>query len=181
MPSTDIEKFKLDIWRTLVLDRHDQYLSVPAPTEYDNQFRDFCCLAFRGLLKQHNLDPMFAEWWQLTPSLNIKGWSMGDFVYTSMVSPTRLQTGKDSSLYRVKAVSNQLRKRLVVTNRGYLGMASAGATKGDLVYVLIRYSIPLVLREIGGGTHHLIGEYHLHGFMQVEAFKPGEPEVFDLI
>jgi hypothetical protein len=56
-------------------------------------------------------------------------------------------------------------RQLIKTKRGYLGLAPEAAEKGDLVCILYGCSVPVVIREIEGGTHELVGECYVHGMM----------------
>jgi hypothetical protein len=56
-------------------------------------------------------------------------------------------------------------RQLIKTKRGYLGLAPEAAEKGDLVCILYGCSVPVVIREVEGGTHELVGECYVHGMM----------------
>jgi hypothetical protein len=56
-------------------------------------------------------------------------------------------------------------RQLIKTKRGYLGLAPEAAEKGDLVCILYGCSVPVVIREVEGGDHELVGECYIHGMM----------------
>lgn len=56
-------------------------------------------------------------------------------------------------------------RQLIKTKRGYLGLAPEAAEKGDLVCILYGCSVPVVIREVEGGAHELVGECYVHGMM----------------
>jgi hypothetical protein len=56
-------------------------------------------------------------------------------------------------------------RQLIKTKRGYLGLAPEAAEKGDLVCILYGCNVPVVIREMEGGTHELVGECYVHGMM----------------
>lgn len=59
-----------------------------------------------------------------------------------------------------------------MTDSGLLGTAPRQARKGDLIYVLLGCSIPLVLRPVKTkiNTFELIGECYVDGYMNGEVF-----------
>jgi hypothetical protein len=56
-------------------------------------------------------------------------------------------------------------RQLIKTKRGYLGLAPEAAEKGDLVCILYGCSVPVVIREVEGDAHELVGECYVHGMM----------------
>ncbi|KAL9024164.1 MAG: hypothetical protein Q9196_006719 [Gyalolechia fulgens] len=70
-----------------------------------------------------------------------------------------------------------LSRRLVTTERGYVGMALETVERGDAVAVLYGCSMPIVLRESktngGDSRWRVIGECYLHGMMNGEAMEWG--------
>lgn len=70
-----------------------------------------------------------------------------------------------------------LSRRLVTTERGYVGMALETVERGDAVGVLYGCSMPIVLREsktnVGESRWRVIGECYLHGMMNGEAMEWG--------
>ncbi|KAL9006106.1 MAG: hypothetical protein Q9188_001126 [Gyalolechia gomerana] len=70
-----------------------------------------------------------------------------------------------------------LSRRLVTTERGYVGMALETVERGDAVGVLYGCSMPIVLREsktnVGDSRWRVIGECYLHGMMNGEAMEWG--------
>ena len=70
-----------------------------------------------------------------------------------------------------------VRRRLVTTERGYVGMALETVEKSDSVAVLLGCSMPVVLRKVEGGPEHVrwkvVGECYVHGIMDGEAMEWG--------
>jgi hypothetical protein len=57
-------------------------------------------------------------------------------------------------------------RRLFVTSKGYLGIASNGIEKGDLVCLISEASVPFIFRgPIAPKTYNLVCDAYLHGFM----------------
>jgi hypothetical protein len=61
----------------------------------------------------------------------------------------------------------RIKRYLIATKRGYLGIAPSWVRAGDKICVMSGGSVPLVLRERAGteGAHELIGECYVHGIM----------------
>jgi Heterokaryon incompatibility protein (HET) len=69
-----------------------------------------------------------------------------------------------------------VRRRLMVTTKGYLGLAPPETKTGDLICILYGGQLPFVLR--GAGTRfELIGEVYVHGIMGGEATRTGEAKI----
>ena len=67
----------------------------------------------------------------------------------------------------------------------FLGLAPEGTKKMDIVCVLFGCSVPVVLRDRGGGYYEFIGECYIHGMMDGESVPRCEgdanPEVRDSV
>ncbi|KAL9117858.1 MAG: hypothetical protein Q9187_005601 [Circinaria calcarea] len=61
-------------------------------------------------------------------------------------------------------------RRLFTTEEGYIGLAPEGAESGDQVCVLLRCDAPILLRSIGNGQYHVVGESYVQGLMRTEGF-----------
>lgn len=59
-------------------------------------------------------------------------------------------------------------RRMVITEKGYLGLAPADSRQGDRIYVVLGCNMPVVLRKCGD-FYTVVGESYLHGFMDGEA------------
>ena len=70
-----------------------------------------------------------------------------------------------------------VRRRLVTTERGYVGMALEDVEESDAIAVLLGCSMPMVLRKVEGALGHVrwrvIGECYVHGIMDGEAMEWG--------
>ena len=78
-----------------------------------------------------------------------------------------------------------LYRRLITTERGYVGMALDTVEQGDAVAVILGCSMPMVLRKQAGQTSgnvrwRIIGECYVHGIMNGEAMGLGV-EIQDII
>ena len=67
----------------------------------------------------------------------------------------------------------QLKRRLMVTEQGHIGMAPARSRKGDVVVVLYGCSVPVLLRP-HQDQYEFIGECFVHGYMEGEILKEVE-------
>lgn len=59
-------------------------------------------------------------------------------------------------------------KRLAVLDSGFIGIVPGGSEKGDIAYVFMGCSLPLIVRK-GEPSHHLlVGESYFHGAAEGE-------------
>jgi Heterokaryon incompatibility protein (HET) len=67
-------------------------------------------------------------------------------------------------------------RRLITTQRGYIGLAPLASKRGDRVCVLFGCSTPVILRPLAEGGYQFIGECYVHGIMEGEAMGMLEKE-----
>ena len=60
-------------------------------------------------------------------------------------------------------------RRLMTTNKGYLGLASRATQQGDLICILLGCDVPAILRLDGAGSYSWIGEAYVQGIMEGQA------------
>jgi hypothetical protein len=66
-------------------------------------------------------------------------------------------------------------RRLCWTKGGHLGLVPRFTKQGDKVIVVPGSPVPFMVREVGKGSYHFIGECYIDGIMDGEAFKtPGQ-------
>jgi hypothetical protein len=76
---------------------------------------------------------------------------------------------QDSYLTRFHDIVRKKSRKLLVTSRGYIGMAPCRARLGDVVAILFGCSIPLVLRRTGAReAWKVVGEAYVDGFLNGE-------------
>lgn len=159
--------------RCLVLDRKDRYMRCPMPTvEF---LRDFLQL-LAPLITETDIEPSpeIQEWFSWTKSLLIQGRSFESILRQILhagidhqgPAPNRDEYYHYTFFGRFFDTVIRMSLRLVVSRRGYLGMASGKAGKGDLVCLLYGCSVPVLLREDEAqGGFIFIGEFFLDGYM----------------
>jgi hypothetical protein len=166
----------MQICRCLVLDRKDVYLRHQSPSkEYLKDFQQFCSTAMSRSSEVH---PMFANWFSKNKSLKVKGLDIESLsrraagsIPTSNVSLMD-RSDVQSFLARFRDTTEIMNRRLMVSQKGMLGMAPINAKKGDLICVLFGCSVPLLLRpRHSQGEYEFIGECYLDGYMDGEALK----------
>ncbi|KAK5955895.1 hypothetical protein OHC33_003537 [Knufia fluminis] len=67
-----------------------------------------------------------------------------------------------------------VRRRMVTTGRGFIGMALEGVRTDDVIVVLLGCSMPMVLRPVENSLqteYKVVGECYIHGIMGGEAMK----------
>jgi len=68
------------------------------------------------------------------------------------------------------------RRRLILTQKKYLGLAPEHVAPGDVVTILMGAQLPIILRRVE--SHYiLIGEAYVHGIMDGEAMPKEENDV----
>ena len=71
-------------------------------------------------------------------------------------------------------LARTLGRRMVVTQKGYLGLAPDLAEEGDCVVLVKGGRVPLVLRRIDKGERwELVGDSYVYGIMHGERFEKG--------
>ena len=70
------------------------------------------------------------------------------------------------------------KRSFIITEEGYIGIASKATKPGDRVCVLLGSRVPLLLRETSGLQSKVVGECYLHGIMNGEAFLGPLPNSF---
>lgn len=110
--------------------------------------------------------------------------SRGHYMDWSLEAKQReaLTSGADieqEDLYTWVNLSASMRKatfgrRLMWTDKGYMGLAPAAARVADVVCVLLGGSVPYVLRAVGEHEHAFVGECYVHGIMDGEAMPQNE-------
>ncbi|KAJ4376490.1 hypothetical protein N0V83_001774 [Neocucurbitaria cava] len=91
------------------------------------------------------------------------------------------EDGLETFLQRFHDTVRKMSRRLMVTDRGYVGMAPCRARQGDVVAILFGCRIPLVLRRVDDqDAWQVIGEAYMDGWMNGEVetlVDSGEREI----
>ena len=64
-------------------------------------------------------------------------------------------------------------RQLIATKSGTVGLGLRKCASGDEVWILPGARVFIVLRSTDRGTHTLVGDAYIHGFMDGEAFTSG--------
>ncbi|KAB8301501.1 hypothetical protein EYC80_003354 [Monilinia laxa] len=177
LDSTLTSRYMDHIFRCLMLNRQDRYLSHDLPgKEYSyKEFQAFCSAAMRTPREVH---PLFLDWFERNRSLRIGSHSieqickaaesteLGSFAVIDFMD---ISTHEKRFLSRFRDTTKWMARRLMVTNENYIGMVPCRARKGDQVWILLGCSIPLILRKYENREgYQVIGECYLHGYMNGE-------------
>ncbi|EUC42428.1 hypothetical protein COCMIDRAFT_8014 [Bipolaris oryzae ATCC 44560] len=166
--------------RSLVIDRQDKYLCFQAPVHYIAEFLFLCHACIDG----DPVDWSFSTWFDQNKKLRLGDMLLEDLVRqvpTEFTSPPptlhrppshpihQMDDKLSTFLSRFHDTVRKKARRLMVTERGYIGMAPCRARPGDVVAVLFGCSIPLVLRrEASKDAWHVVGEGFVYGYMNGE-------------
>lgn len=75
-------------------------------------------------------------------------------------------------------------RRLMWTEKGYMGLAPAAAATGDKVYLFFGGQVLYVLRQKGEAEHEFMGECYVHGLMDgaaVDTGAEGAPDIYSCL
>ena len=84
-----------------------------------------------------------------------------------------------NSPYMGRIIETARRFRFVLTSRGYLGWVPEDSKPSDTICIIFGVSVPLLLREVEGGRHIVIGEAYIEGIMGGEAMHDSDLVVED--
>lgn len=161
------------ISRCIALDRKDRYLSESLPVGFfHHEFLQFCVAYLKSPLSSR-VPEYFRSWLNSNKFLIIHGRTLEEHCKelvqdVGIPEAKYFREGKLKKFYgRLEDTFITMARRLVVCERGSLGMAASRARKGDLVVVLLGCSIPLVLKR-HGEEFELVGECYLDWFMNGE-------------
>ncbi|KAN0089671.1 HET domain containing protein [Hyaloscypha variabilis] len=92
-------------------------------------------------------------------------------LYSGFVFVRNFITDRPFLLFEIQG-RYALHRRVVRTERGYLGLASHATEVGDDVMIGKGSSVPLIMRRCGekGDEFRLVGDAYIHGIMNGEAF-----------
>lgn len=162
-----------DMIRCFLLDREDTYLTYPAtPEQLRPELQSL--LGLNLDTSKGVLHPALHIQYQQFRDLLIGGFTLDEICRASPAAPGSSYNGQDSFAHRFldTTASDTMACRPMTTEKGYLGMVSKQAQKGDLVCVLHGCSVPVVLRkrEDRKETYTFISECYIHRFMNGEIF-----------
>ncbi len=184
--------------RCMVMGCQDHSLGTPA--SFDHYHDEF--LHLTSMDRFDHESPIYRYFFSLLHAnkhLCMRGTTFGDLVRMNSVktsqSPIDLSEAVDGLTSRsfdtavpqkiasrlLDTVSPQImRKRLAVTKNRHVGMAPSRARKGDVVCLLLGYSVPVVLRN-RGTDFEFLGECYLEGYMDGELIEQHHVEDFILV
>ena len=173
------------IWRTMIVDRDiwgeplaDNYSSLlDAPTILDREPQLTEADPLKALA-QSNILEWGAKFLKGNSDLKVCG------AFLSSYLPTSFENGKIDARILIDALMARdrinIKRRMITTRRGYVGMALEEVLKDDIICVLLGCSMPMVLRSVGLGSdgeigrevaYKIVGECYIHGIMGGEAMK----------
>lgn len=174
--------------RCLALDREDRYLGKKMiPDQFENDltslYRTHVADKTREPSKASTSRGLFSEWFERNKQLRIQGCTLEEHLHknsknVSVRTEEQVQDGSGKRLYRrLEDTVVTMARRLMVSERGHIGMAASRARRGDLICVLYGCSIPVLLRKVENGRYEFIGECYLDGFMDGEALSSDSADV----
>ncbi|MCJ1391346.1 hypothetical protein MMC18_004209 [Xylographa bjoerkii] len=168
------------IWRSLIGDTLFSKGSYEKPPENIGSLFAKHCQTYdssSGLVQSGNWDRILDHfdvplWYEQTKDFVICGRTLRDWVADiteDRYDPAEAEEGTWSDFAR-KVVGLCWDKRLITTEKGYVGMAPHRVQKGDKICILLGSSLPAILRPVR--DHHvLVGACYIHGIMFGEAMS----------
>lgn len=177
------------IWRTFVLnfERWDIKMKV-ASEAYGRCFSSLYSPTSQNLVQDEGVSKgVFAAWVAKNGQLHFNGRTLKEWANGyrwSDIVPLG-QRGLDPGLSIMKNFFNAIqkaygvsygigslnRKRIVISEQGYIGMTHRQARKGDKICLLLGCSTPVVLRARHEGGYQVVGDTYIHGIMNGEALS----------
>ncbi|MCJ1404177.1 hypothetical protein MMC11_007402 [Xylographa trunciseda] len=171
------------IWRTLIGDLFWNEDGITKPSEEIGLlFARQCRKYDDGFVHQPWEDRRFTEWYKRAKHFVMCGRTLQNWVNDTTEVPYVLSKADDEVWLRfTHRVSAGLGRKLITTERGYVGTGPDWLQRGDKVCILLGSSLPVLLRPIDD-HHMLIGPCYIHGIMFGEAMSlldGGEVELED--
>lgn len=121
-----------------------------------------------------NVNVVFAAWYSINKAFENHGRALSHWFRVSTADPTRPKRDIDDLTnvelkFLEQVALATMRKRLLFTYEGYIGMAPHETRKGDKICLLLGCRVPVVLRQRVEGGYELVGEVYVHGIMKGEA------------
>jgi hypothetical protein len=177
-PYGDDDDVRAALWKTVTAGRKSEHPGC-----------DFSCLLATPALKDAPLDGYetlstisqsdICDWCVKSFSGNydfkICGKPLRGFLPTS-ISPEDIDPVvlREALMQRDRVNVNRL---MIMTTKGYLGMALDAVRAGDCIFVLLGCSMPMVLRPVDDGRYRVVGEIYVHGIMEGENEWPSMEEL----
>ncbi|OQO13429.1 hypothetical protein B0A48_01657 [Cryoendolithus antarcticus] len=192
-PRADISSVRDNIALSLVLDRRDWCFQYPASADFITAHLLTAVADYEAGKRARNFRiNEFRAWFKLSTDFLVRGISLqsafrpSDFDYAAVLRQPELEHAAWPLRRFTDVTSLQtMARRLLVTDKGFVGMAPRTARKGDVVAVLLGCSVPVVIRRTAkcehGDRYDLVGECYLHGFMHGQAMRDGAYTVQDVV
>ncbi|KAI9772823.1 MAG: hypothetical protein M1840_008705 [Geoglossum simile] len=187
-PYGSLEAVRDAIWKALVANRnidgeplHEDYSSLLATPSLQDTLDEPGPLAE---LCQSNIFQWFVNSLQGDSAFEICGRQLREYFIDARSPPNH---NIDPVLLRDALMQRDhitVRRRIITTGRGYVGMASETVQKDDIICVLLGCSVPVVLRQVDKDSFEYVGECYVHGVMEGEAMqwlKTGECQLEDFV
>lgn len=176
------------LWRSLISDvRYYADSSFERATEemgdiwvkkcrrWEDVFQNEGCDEYDPKKPMHPDISIFEIWYHHNRFWKVAGRPVRDFAHFRLEATH----ADDQDISLNASFENTMKKkiygrRLITTEKGYIGLAPAASKKGDEVCILFGCSTPVILRPLNEGGYELIGECYVHGIMEGEALKMPE-------
>lgn len=127
--------------------------------------------------------PLIDRFQQCNQHLTIAGNRLANYFDTGSETFNTLPDNEELQAVLSRLVVLFRERRLMTTNKGYLGFGSRYMGSGDIIFVLMGCNVPVVLRECGKGMYQVVGECYVYGIMKgevIEGLERGEYQLEDV-
>ena len=180
-PYGSADNIREAIWRTVVADR-DVYVEPLAENYSALLALNVIEAAKSDISEDHPLKPVAesntldwgSRFFEGNMNFRICGAPLRDYLpasYEEIKDQISVEKLRDALIARDRI---NVRRRMVTTKKGYIGMALQECQVTDVIFVLFGCSMPMVLRpagEHGKTTYKIVGECYVHGLMEGEAMQ----------
>ncbi|KAL9108908.1 MAG: hypothetical protein Q9187_008233 [Circinaria calcarea] len=172
-PYGNLEATREAVWKSMVVGRdiHSEPLNVDyssllaTPTLQEAHFADDDPI--NELIKSNIFD-WCVRFLPGNAAFKVCGRELRDCFTDAISLPSIDRVHLRDALMRRDSIN--VRRRLVTTAKGYVGMVLETTQRDDVIYVMLGCSMPLILRPVEDGFQY-VGECYIHGLMDGEAMQ----------
>jgi hypothetical protein len=178
------------IWRTLIMDRKAGVRGSNNPAEFPQFFPILWseeCLVIQdsrfpensGLFRDLKNIRIFGKTigaWAENQKIRTQSFIAGSIA--GSIGESQDIDGLQDFLDSLEVLERSLRRKIIISKKGYVGLGHAQCQVGDQICLLGGCSVPVILRELGM-NHIVIGEAYVHGIMNGEFWDEDSSAIRD--
>ena len=174
------------LWRTMIMNR--EFAGTMAPETYSGLLNE----PWRDVdyyKDHHKLDCGPAGWYfdlirLINQDLKLGGYRFRQYFPSEKGTASTMPARIAGLPFFQQIMSAWLGRRIIVTAKGYFGLARVAIRRGDIVCILLGCSVPVILRlQADGTSYKLVSDAYIHGICEGEAMdwlEAGDHRLEDL-